>query len=214
MTALVIYGSPVSTYVRTARMACMEKQVAYELDQKVIGSFDDLGSAEHRKLHPFAKMPMLSHGDFVLYETAAICRYIDEAFEGPALQPAEVKDRAVMEQWISACIDYIYPALITNYVVPYVMPSGPDGQPDRAVIEAALPRLHEVLDIIEQGYGEADYLAGGQLTTADLLLAPMLFYVGAMPEGAEALSSHPNIQRAQAVIQARDSFQATMPPMG
>ena len=35
----------------------------------------------------------MRHGDFTLYETTAICRYVDGAFQGPALQPADVQGR-------------------------------------------------------------------------------------------------------------------------
>ena len=90
MADIIIYGAAMSTYVRTARMACEEKGVVYDLLE-----VDHL-SDEYREVHPFAKMPAMRHGDFVLYETDAIARYVDEAFEGPPLQPADVRARARM----------------------------------------------------------------------------------------------------------------------
>ena len=44
------------------------------------------GIFEH---HPFGRIPAFEHDGFRLYETGAIARYVDEAFEGPALQPKD-----------------------------------------------------------------------------------------------------------------------------
>ena len=39
------------------------------------------------ELHPFSKLPAFRHGEFTLFKTIAIMRYVDEAFKGPPLQP-------------------------------------------------------------------------------------------------------------------------------
>ncbi len=56
---------------------------------------------EYLARQPFAKVPAFEHDGFRIYETSAIMRYVDEAFDGPALQPADAKGRAIMEQAIS-----------------------------------------------------------------------------------------------------------------
>ena len=96
MADVVVYGFPQSGFVRTACMALEEKGVDYVREDI------DMGSESHRALHPFAKMPILKHEDFVLYETSAITRYIDQVFDGPALQPSDARACARMSQWISA----------------------------------------------------------------------------------------------------------------
>jgi glutathione S-transferase len=48
--------------------------------------------------HPFGRIPAFEHDGFRLHETGAIARYVDEAFAGPALQPAEASARARMNQ--------------------------------------------------------------------------------------------------------------------
>jgi glutathione S-transferase len=47
-------------------------------------------------------VPILDHDGFRVYETAAIAAYVDEASTGPVLQPANARERARMNQWISA----------------------------------------------------------------------------------------------------------------
>ena len=47
----------------------------------------------HRRRHPFGRVPVLQHGNFWLYETAAIGGYVSDAFDGPRLEPADARQR-------------------------------------------------------------------------------------------------------------------------
>lgn len=208
MADIIIYGDPRSSYVRTARMACEEKGVAYDLEPVAPGS-ETIGA-----LHPFGKIPAMRHGDFVLYETTAICRYVDGAFPGPALQPADIRDRAVMEQWISAVNDYFYGVMIRDCVLQYVFPRGEDGQPDRAVIDPALEKSREYLAILDRALEGRDWVAGGDRPSiADLLIAPIMFYLHQLPEGSGLFAPFANLGRVGGLMTARPSFTGTKPPM-
>jgi glutathione S-transferase len=206
MTALTIYGIPQSTYVRSARMACVEKGVSYALEPLMPRS-DAI-----RELHPFRRIPVLRHGDFTLYETSAILRYVDEAFEGPPLQPKAPRRRALMEQWISAINCYFDGAMVRRMVLAYFFPSGPGGKPDRAVIDQAVPDVQRQIALLDDAVAEGPFLLGAELSLADLLLAPMMFYLAQTPEGGAILNETRNLARSRDAIRARPSFQETMPP--
>lgn len=119
-----LYGADYSVYVRSARMALIEKGIAYELVP--IDVFAPGGPPEsYLELQPFGKIPTLKHGDFTLFETAAILRYIDEAFDGPPLQPASPQPRARMAQLLSILDNYAYKTLVWDIFVERVSkPSG------------------------------------------------------------------------------------------
>lgn len=206
MTEFTIYGLPQSTYVRSVRMACIEKGVPYTLEPVMPRS------EVIRRLHPFARMPVLRHGDFTLYETSAILRYVDEAFDGPPLQPKEPQRRAVMEQWISSLNCYFDGAIIRRLVLAYVFPSGPDGKPDRDVIDKAVPEVKRQIALVDEAVATGPFLLGADLTLPDLLLAPMMFYLARTPEGEAMLKETRNMQRAADAMRARRSFQETIPP--
>jgi glutathione S-transferase len=202
---LTIHGFPISTYVRTARMTCVEKNVDYQLDPIPP---DD---CKARGLHPFGKVPAMDHDGFKLFESGAICRYIDAAFQGPALLPADIKARALMDQWISVAGDALYDVMIRKFVLQYVFAK--DGKPDRSVIDPAIGQIREQLGVLDRAYGARDFVVGDSLTLADLFLAPLLFYVGKMPEGGELLGAVPAVRRGIAAIETRKSCAETMPPM-
>ena len=126
MTDVTLYGPKASTYVRTCRLALAEKGVAYELVETMPNS-DELFAH-----HPFGKVPGFRHGGVALFESLAISQYVDEAFDGPRLQPDDSAGRARMTQWCSAYIDYFYPTLVRNIIVQRVVVPMRGGQTDEA----------------------------------------------------------------------------------
>jgi glutathione S-transferase len=108
MSDVAPFGFPRSVYVQTAGIVLTHKEVPY--------TFHDLetemNTASHIALHPFERVPILCHSDFTVNETSAIVRYIDDAFGGGKLTPADPQQCARMNQWISAVNGYYYPYLI------------------------------------------------------------------------------------------------------
>ena len=205
MAEITIYGLQLSTYTRTARMACVEKDVGYDLVEV------EMGSPAHLAVHPFGKVPAMKHGDFTLYETAAITRYLDTTFPGGRLMPEDRKAAARAVQWASAVSDYAYQVMIRELVWQRVVVPMQGGQADEAIIKAAVPKLEHQLAVFDKALGDSAWLAGDALTTADLFLAPILFYVGATPEGQAALKSRNAVNRWFGAISERPSFKSTMP---
>jgi glutathione S-transferase len=105
--ALVLHGFRYSVYVRVARVALAEKGLAYEHIE--LDPFAPDMPVEYLDLHPFKRVPTLVDGDFVLYETEAITRYIDEAFPGQVLQPTEPRYRARISLTM-LCSSFVLPS--------------------------------------------------------------------------------------------------------
>src|ERR1700733_2563568 len=91
VTTPEIIGVPGSIFVRTARIACVEKGVAYTLTPV------RPHSPEASAIHPFGKIPAFRHGELTLCESRAICCYLDMAFPGPPLVPRDPVGAAVCE---------------------------------------------------------------------------------------------------------------------
>jgi glutathione S-transferase len=157
---------------------------------------------------------VLRDGEIAVFESSAIVRYLDEAFDGPSLLPNTLLDRVACEQWTSAFKDYFYSAIMRRYVLATIFPKGPEGKPDRAVIEDALAEIPKLLAPLDAAYGGRDYLVGNTLSMADLFLAPMLAYLEQMPEGRVLLEPVPNVRRGLAIMKTRASFRDTEPQRG
>lgn len=188
-------------------MALEEKGVPYTLEAASPGAEETLA------VHPFGKVPALKHGDFSFFETLAIAHYVDDAFEGPALQPSDVRLRAIMNQWISCTLDYFYPAMVKNLVIERLVAPARGRETDEAKIQAALPDIEKQLLSLSGALQDHMYLAGDTVSLADLFVLPILFYVNFTPEGRKLVGQSPRILRWLETMAQRPSEKATMPPL-
>jgi glutathione S-transferase len=63
------------------------------------------------KINPNGQVPALVHQGKVITESTVINEYLDEAFEGPPLRPADPYGRARMRVWTKFVDEYFCPAL-------------------------------------------------------------------------------------------------------
>jgi glutathione S-transferase len=123
MTAqlLQVLGKPTSINVRKVLWLCAELQLPYELQQygpdcssplkpptsRAVDSPPPSGSG-HRPteapgflaLNPNALVPVIRDGEFVLWESNTICRYLASAYPKQELLPSQPQERARIEQWM------------------------------------------------------------------------------------------------------------------
>ena len=209
MTSITIYGAPLSAHVRTVRMTAIEKGVPHTLE---MSGFEDIKTPEHFAVHPFGRIPAMRHGENVIWETQAICRYIDEAFEGPALMPSDPLGRAQVEQWLSAANDYLAGAMLSRFAAKYIIAYLQETEPDHQAIDEAIPVIEEQLAKIDQVLTNKTFLVGDVLTLADLRLVTFLDTIQNMPKGAPLLAKAPHVLRALDAIRERNSFKETAVP--
>jgi glutathione S-transferase len=210
-SSLVLYGWSRSVYTRIARLVLEEKGVAYALHEVEI--FGPSGvPAEHLARHPFGRIPVLAHGELEFYETAAICRYIDETFPGPSLQPPTPTARARMAQVIGILDSYAYRPMVWGVFVQRVGRPLRGDTADEGVVAAALKQVATVLDALASLQGQEPYLAGSSLTLADLHAYPMLKYLSLTSEGSAALAARPQFREWLTHINQRPSAHRTRSP--
>ena len=150
----------------------MKKGFEYELVP--IDIFADEGPPRsYLTRHPFGRIPAFEHAGFSLYETGAIARYVDEAFDGPKLRPSGARGRARCNQLISVADNYAYPQLVWGIYVERVSKPVRGAVTDEAKITATIPKAEACLKAMSNLMGDNPWLAGTEMTLADLYAAPM-----------------------------------------
>ena len=189
-----LFGPEYSTYTRTVRLALAEKGVDYELVEVDFLRGEGAKPA-HLARHPFGKVPVFQYCNFSVYETGAILQFIEDTFEGPHLVPDGPRERAQMNQMVGVLRDYVYPPVIGTIVIQrLVFPIiGRDMNSER--ISKALPSARKALGVVDNLMGENDFLAGSDITLADLYLIPMYDYFSLTPEGTEMLPEFYKLSR-------------------
>lgn len=213
MSEPVLFGAAYSVYVRIARLTLAEKGVPYRLVE--VDVFAEGGpSADYLARHPFGRIPAFEHDGFRLYETAAITRYVEEAFAGPPLMPGDSKGRARVNQVTSLLDNYAYRAMVWDLYVERVDAPREGRKPDEAKIAAAQPRVETCLKALEALADPAGvYLFGATPTLADIHAAPMFAYMAMAPEGKALIERRPRLARWWDAMRARSSMAATRFPI-
>jgi glutathione S-transferase len=163
-----VIGSFVSPYVRKV-LACMNlKGLDFEVDP--ITPF--FGNDEFRRLSPLCRIPVLVDGNFSASDSTVICAYLDEAYPGHPLLPADAKDRA-RARWLEEYADtrlgdlFIWSLFYQRVVHPLVW-----GEPgDQARIDKAVNEdIPAALDYLESEL-PADGFLFGDIGVADISIA-------------------------------------------
>ncbi len=207
--AIELHGYQYSVYSWIARLALHEKGVAYNWVE--VDPFADSIPAGYLAIHPFKRVPALVHAGFVVYETGAITRYVDEAFEGPRLQPEEPRERARCNQIISIVDSYAYWPLVRQVFSHVVFRPLMSRPVDENEFQGGLDAAPRVLAALETTAGEGQYLCGNQLSLADIHLAPMIGYFVLVDEGRAPLRKHCRLDRWWSELSNKSAFVATTP---
>jgi glutathione S-transferase len=208
MSEMTLWGFDGSTYVRTIKMVLAEKAFTDFKQVPLNVLAGEPKSPEHLARHPFGKVPVLDHDGMRILETAAIARYLNDVLPGKSLIPATPKDRARMDMVVGLLDSYGYGALVGGVAAYHLFPDFVGGQND-AARAAGIESGRQVLELAMQTRGASPFIAG-DLSLADLFLAPIVFYVSLTPDKDAALGVD-GFADWWARIQELDSFKSTPP---
>jgi glutathione S-transferase len=156
---LELIGKTTSINVRKVLWTLAETGLAYErLEWR----------PQHAALNPNGLVPVLVDGDFVLWESNSICRYLCGKAGRHDLLPADPQARARVEQWmdwqatdLNASWRYAFMALVRQN----------PAFADPAQIAASAVAWNRNVGILERHLAAAGpFAAGAQFTLADIVL--------------------------------------------
>jgi glutathione S-transferase len=208
-----IYGTQISTFVRSVRIALEEKRQPYKIVDVNIMKGENKTPA-HLARQPFGKVPAFEHDGTKVYETAAINRYVDEAFGGTKLTPGSLADRTRMNQAMAIMDSYGYPSMLTAVVMQRLVAPMVGGTADEGTIKAGLPTARTTLSELQRIKGNDPYLAGKEFSLADAHALPVVHYFVMTPEGKAMLAEFPSLSAWWANVSTRPSVAKTVPQLG
>jgi len=172
----------------------------------------ELTNPEHRKaltaINPNNKIPVLVDGDFVLWESNAIMKYLCAQVPGQTLYPTDERGQADVERWVHWTAANLIPAIspISGERLWKRFRGG--GDPDLAVIARAEQMFHVAARVLEAHLVGRSWLVGDSPTLADFSLAPALFYAA---EAKLPVDPYPNIRAHRERVFALPAWQQTEP---
>jgi glutathione S-transferase len=151
----------------------------------------DFAKGEHKQeahlaRQPFGRIPAIDDDGFALFESRAICRYLNERASGN-LAPRDAKGRAKMEQWIS-----IETSEFTPHAMKFIYEHVFKRTQEAAVLEAAKAGLTTATGVMDKELGKAPFLAGADFSLADVCFMPYVEYAMLTPM-KELFAKYPHV---------------------
>ena len=144
---------------------CEELEVPYELKHYQRDPVTILSPPALRALHPLGAAPVIEDAGVQLAESAAIVEYIIVKHGGGRLRLGpDHPDFAPYLYWFHFANGNLQPVMGRSMMM------GRAGlAPDHPVQVAVQGRLDRVMALVEARLGEAEHLAGGEFTAADIM---------------------------------------------
>ena len=183
---------------------CEELGIPYELKRYERDPVTRLAPPEYKALHPIGTAPVITDGDLVLGESGAIIEYLIARHGGGRLarRPGEPGYEHYL-YWFHYANASFQALLHRTLSVGRVEPPA-----DHRVVLDLKARLDRALGMLERRLGEADYLAGDELTAADIMLVFSLTTIRYFTPFD--LTPYPRILAYLRRIGARDAYQRAM----
>jgi glutathione S-transferase len=196
---LKVFGHPASTCTRKVLMTLAEIRTPYEL-VTVDFTIQEHKKQPHLGRQPFGQIPAIDDDGFALYESRAICRYLSERYSG-SLVPADIKARALMEQWISIETSNFTPsAMKFIYHDVFKRPQEP------ALLETAAKGVDTALRVMDVRLGESPFVAGPQLSVGDVCFMPYFEYAMLTPVKG-MVAKYPHVSAWWSKVSERPTWQ-------
>jgi glutathione S-transferase len=169
-----IFGHPGSTCTRKVLTTLAETKIPYELTKVELAAGEQKKTA-HVSRQPFGQIPVIDDDGFSFYESRAICRYLNERYQGN-LVPGDIKGRARMEQWIS-----IETSNFSPHAMKFIYHDVFKRPQDPAVLEAAGKSVETALGVMDARLAASPFFASQQFSLADVFFMPYFQYAMATP---------------------------------
>jgi glutathione S-transferase len=197
---LTIYGADLSGPSNKVRFVANKLGLEYEY-LRVNLMKEENKTEDHLKRHPAGKVPVIEEEGFKLFESNAIIKYL-AGKAGSSLYPEQAKARAIVEQWIDFSSHHIGAAMnrvmFNRVLAPFMK-----MDIDERSLSDGLSFLDRFLPIVDNQLQANPYLAGSELTLADLCLLALI-------DPAEIanidLSGYPSLSRWRGNLQGQPFY--------
>jgi glutathione S-transferase len=168
---LKIWGRTTSSNVQKVLWCCAELAIEFERVD-LGGPFGGNQDRDYLKMNPNGLVPTIKDGDLILWESNTICRYLAATRHGERLYPTAPVARSQVERWMDWQLSSMGPPM--GALLFGLIRTKPE-QRDHAAIEAARRKALAAWTIVEEALEDRPYLAGPELSLAEITLGTLVY---------------------------------------
>ena len=161
-----IWGRTDSSNVQKVLWCCGELGIEFERTDWG-GKFGGNDDEAYRKMNPNGLVPTMKDGDFILWESNSIMRYLNAKYGSGKLLPVNPQGMAVANRWMDwqlSTFNAIIVPLFWNLV------RTPSDKRDAKVVQSALEKTTKAWQIVEKELAQNRFLAGEEFSLGDIPL--------------------------------------------
>jgi len=163
---LKLWGRMSSINVRKVAWTLRELDLEYERVEAG-GAFGVVDTHEYRRHNPNGLVPLLEDGDFVLWESNVIVRYLCAKHAPGRLYPEDLQARADAERWMEWQQTTFNRASRDAFVQLIRVPA---EKRDARLVEQSIAATEPLFAVLDRHLADRAYMAGAQFTMADIPL--------------------------------------------
>ena len=185
---LILYGHPFSSYCQKVLIPLYENGIDFEF--RHLSPDEPRNAAEHARLWPLKRMPLLTDGERVVVESSLIVEYLDIRFPGPAKFIPSDPDAALQVRFLDRFFDQYVMTPMQKFVFDALR--APDAR-DRHGVNEARGLLDSAYRWLDGELRGREWAASSGFGLADCAAAPALFYadwVHPIPESCGDLRAY------------------------
>ncbi|TDU32387.1 glutathione S-transferase [Panacagrimonas perspica] len=196
--SLKLYGHPFSSYCQKVLIALYENATPFEF--RVLSPDHPEIAAEHAKLWPLKRFPVLADGDRTVLEASLIVEYLDQRYAGSSRLIPEDRDAALQVRTLDRFFDNYVMTPMQAVVFDAIRPA---DQRRPYIVTEAFDQLDVAYGWLEGELQGRKWAIGDDFGLADCAAAPSLFYADwVRPIGSE----FPTVRAYRERLLSRPSF--------
>ncbi|UJF21901.1 glutathione S-transferase family protein [Shewanella sp. OMA3-2] len=202
--SLIVYGVPLSPYVRKLRLCLAEKNLDYQL--VIVLPFDQ--PTWFKDLNPLGRIPAIKDGDLTLADSSVICQYLEDKYHHLTPLLGQTAEQHAKVRWLEKYADYEL-APITTFTLfqqRVINPSMGNDCDEQIIMTALNEKLPVHFDYLEQLLGNNQFFVGDTLSLADLAFASQIVNMAHAGEQID-IERWPNLFALYTRINTRPSMQ-------
>lgn len=198
-----IWGRLSSVNVQKVVWAAREAGVAFERIEAG-GPFGIVKTPEYLAKNPNGLIPLLEDGDFVMWESNAIVRYLCAKYAPGTLYPQPLEARADADRWMDWQATTLQPAMGPAFMQ---LVRAPAAERNAAAIEESARKTEPLMAILDAQLAGRAFVCGAQFTMADVVLGCAAHRWFGLPL---ARTARPNVERWYAALMQRPAVDGVL----
>jgi glutathione S-transferase len=208
MSQLHIWGRMSSINVRKVVLAAQWMGLNFKRTDAGL-SYGINKTPEYLRMNPNGQIPVLQDGDFTLWESNVIVRYLCAKHSMGNLYPADLQQRFDAERWMDwqqTTMNNVGRAAFVEWI------RTPGAQPDMAAIAKSVATTEPQLAMLDAHLAQRPFMAGEHMTMADFPIACEMHRWWGLPPQHPALprSAYPHLSRWYAGISAQPASKGVL----